>query len=319
MHKFQFALKLIALLLILGFVLFKLYEAKADLGDLKQTLSEAFHKENTFYWCLIFLLLPVNWMLEAFKWQLAARLVEPIAYHQALRGVLSGLALGFITPHAWGDYAGRIWHLKQEGRQYALGPVLMTRAAQMLVTLVAGLPGLFFLMQSGTSGFSLPPALVNSFAIGMSVVLLLLYLWVGRWSAASQSILGKYGWYAYVRPLQGFSAKLSGRLLVLSALRYVVFAGQFMLLLVVFEVDLPLYMLALGVGFVYLAKSVIPAFNFLSDLGVREFSALLFFSTLDVSAALIVLASLALWLINILLPTLVGGLLIFKARILLPK
>ncbi len=49
-----------------------------------------------------------NWALEARKWQLLARPIVTLGYWQAYRGVLSGLALGLVTPHGLGDYLGRI-------------------------------------------------------------------------------------------------------------------------------------------------------------------------------------------------------------------
>lgn len=317
LKRFQFSLKLLVLLAVLAFVYVKLKAAQEDMGQIKQQLQGTLHGQGMLYWAVVVLLLPLNWLLEAKKWQLAAASVEKINLSRALRGVLSGLALGFITPHAWGDYAGRIWHMKNAQRHHALAGVLMSRASQMAITLVAGMPGLFFLLQSGEWLPDLPPALLQVLVLLSALFLLTALLSAGRWIRKLAGILGRYSWFAFLQPLEGFSPQLSARLLLLSALRYLVFSSQFILMLFLFKVDLPTGTLAMGVGFVYLAKSVIPAFNFLSDLGVREFSALLFFSSYQVSAALIVWASLALWLINILIPTLVGAMLIFKARILL--
>jgi uncharacterized membrane protein YbhN (UPF0104 family) len=53
-------------------------------------------------------------------------------------------------------------------------------------------------------------------------------------------------------------------------------------------------------------KSVLPSFNFLSDLGIREFSAVYFFSPLGVDEIAIISASLLIWLINLLAPAMVG-------------
>ena len=71
-----------------------------------------------------------------------------------------------------------------------------------------------------------------------------------------------------------------------------------------------------GITWVFLAKSVIPTFNFLSDLGIREFSAVLFFDSFSVPVEPIVLASLLIWVINILIPTLSSMPLMWKLRLL---
>jgi hypothetical protein len=317
LKRLQLLIKLLVLLAVLLFVGLKLQGSQEDFGQIHQQLEGTLQGLGMLYWAVVVLLLPLNWLLEAKKWQLAAASVEKINLSRALRGVLSGLALGFITPHAWGDYAGRIWHMKRADRHHALAGVLMSRASQMAITLVAGMPGLFFLLQSGEWLPDLPPAFLQVLVLLAALLLITALLRAGLWIQKLAAILGRYSWFAFLKPLEGFSMKLSARLLLLSACRYLVFSTQFILILFLFKVDLPLESLAMGVGFVYLAKSVIPAFNFLSDLGVREFSALLFFSSFEVSAALIVLASLVLWLINILVPTIAGAFLIFKARILL--
>ena len=56
----------------------------------------------------------------------------------------------------------------------------------------------------------------------------------------------------------------------------------------------------------FLAKSVLPTFNFFNDLGVREFSAAIYFDALNIASGPVIMAGLILWLINIALPALVG-------------
>jgi hypothetical protein len=97
-------------------------------------------------------------------------------------------------------------------------------------------------------------------------------------------------------------------------LRYGVFTLQFGLLLLIFDVSLPLSAAVSGIFLVFFAKTLIPALNFLGDLGIREASSLYFFSFYDVEPARIVAVTLTLWCINILLPVLVGIVWVMKIR-----
>ena len=67
------------------------------------------------------------------------------------------------------------------------------------------------------------------------------------------------------------------------------------------------------VQYVYYYNSS-PTFNFLSDLGVREASALLFFERFAVAIEPVILASLLVWIINLLIPTLLSLVFVSKLR-----
>ncbi|MES2732218.1 MAG: UPF0104 family protein, partial [Bacteroidota bacterium] len=56
-------------------------------------------------------------------------------------------------------------------------------------------------------------------------------------------------------------------------------------------------------------------FHFLSDLGVREFSALYIFEFYHASLSAVLAATLSLWLLNILLPALSGSALVWRLKI----
>jgi uncharacterized membrane protein YbhN (UPF0104 family) len=98
----------------------------------------------------------------------------------------------------------------------------------------------------------------------------------------------------------------------ISIVRYLIFSIQYVLLLWIFEVQLGIDLLFLGVAFVFLCKSVIPTFF---DLGIRESSAIYFFSIYQTDEKSVLLASLVLWLINIILPSILGLMYIFKMKI----
>ena len=99
-----------------------------------------------------------------------------------------------------------------------------------------------------------------------------------------------------------------------SLLRYLVFSLQFLFLLWWTGLQAPFFLLLAAVAVTFLLKSLVPAFNFMSDLGVREFSALIIFSVLELPDAEVIAASLLLWIMNICLPALVGVLIVVQLK-----
>ena len=79
-------------------------------------------------------------------------------------------------------------------------------------------------------------------------------------------------------------------------------------------VALPTAVSASGVEVVFLVKTITPAFNLLSDLGVREAAALWVFGPFGTSPPVLITATLTLWLVNILVPVLVGLIWVWRLK-----
>lgn len=267
-------------------------------------------------------LVPVNWGLEARKWQVLARRVEPLGFGAALRAVVLGLTLGFSTPNRVGDYAARVLLLRSRRRLDALGAVFLGRFAQLVVTVGVGSVGAgYFLLTYHLRGFPLVQAgavvglvgvnaaLLAALFLGGSVAAALAGLpaarrWpvVGRWTRAA-TILGAY------------SGRELGVVLAWSGVRYAVFTAQFGLLLAAFGVSCGVGEGALAVAGTFLLKSLVPSLSALTDVGVRELSAVHFFGLLGQPALPVLSASLCLWLLNIAAPSAAGLVLVPRLRL----
>jgi hypothetical protein len=103
-------------------------------------------------------------------------------------------------------------------------------------------------------------------------------------------------------------------LLALSAVRYAVFAGQFVLLVRSFAPGAPWGLLAAGVALALFVKSALPP-ALLGDLGVREGAAMFFLGGLGVSTAAAFNASLGVFAVNLVLPALAGLPLLLRLRV----
>ena len=308
------AIRIITLFAVALFIYVKLEKDSVSFANTWEELQSVFNKSSIWIIALILILMFLNWLAEAWKWKVVAAKIEQLSVWQALKGVLTGLSLGFVTPHSWGDYAGRIWQMEEINREKALGGILLSRGAQLAITLIFGLPGFLYLLSNAGN---ITPGADNLFlflCFAFAIITPLCIIYIGSISSWLGIFLGHFKWFAFLEVLTHFSPKDSLQLLSISLLRYLIFSSQFLIVLLLFKVDLPLEILSMGIGFIFLAKSVIPAFNFLSDLGVREFSALLFFDTTGVDSLLIISASLFVWIINILIPTIIGTSFVFSMK-----
>ena len=300
------AVKGIVLGLMLYFIHLKI--SQGQLTPVTVTLFAQGLWERHPWYLLLFpgLLVFLNWGLEGKKWQLLAGPVIYLTLRQATRAVLTGLSLGFITPRSLGDYAGRLLEADSSQRSRLVGAVLLNRVSQSVCTYFFGLLGFAYLLLTTSFGHQLPWPLVYALLVaGLSGSLLLL----GggrRWLLEQGRRRFSHRYLQFVEVIGEYRKKDIYRLVMFAGLRYTVFTLQFVWILRLAGVPLPLPALFGGVAVVFVLKSVIPAFNFLSDLGVREFSALWVFAAFAVPESPVLLGSLLLWCLNILLPTLAG-------------
>lgn len=258
----------------------------------------------------------VNWGLEAWKWMVSVRPVEPITYKTAIVGVLSGLNIGVLLPQAFGDYAGRIWHLSADNRTDAISSVFLCHFSQFFMTCLGGLAGAILFYSHGLYVEYLQVVLYTALvSIGLSIFGLLFF------KKLIKGLLFKFPFlvrnYHYLKTVLDLNPRLILTIFGMSLLRYLCFLTQFIWALHTFGFNKGIAITAGGVMLVFFLKSIIPSFNFLADLGVREFSALAVFSILHAEAQEleIVSASLFIWLINLFIPSVLGIFTIFSLRI----
>lgn len=311
-------LKGTVLLLMVYFIYMKWREGQLSFIEMG-LFSVDLYERHALYLMLVPLgLVVANWGLEARKWQLLSAPVQPLSMRQATRAVLTGLSIGFVTPRSLGDYAGRILEADVKESERLVGAVLLNRLSQSLPTYLFGLAGMLYLWGHMVKVDPLYCFLLLPVVMGLGLVSLVLPAKRRHWLLSRLSLLkGKPGTSAYrmLRIIAVYKDRQISWLLFYAGLRYSVFSFQFVWILWLAGVSLPFFTMFAGVAVVYLIKSLIPAFNFLSDLGVRELSALWVFSGFALPESQLLLASLLLWCINILLPSVVGAVNVVRLRI----
>ncbi|GAB3990302.1 hypothetical protein GCM10028807_17170 [Spirosoma daeguense] len=262
----------------------------------------------------LFLLTPINWGFEALKWQILLRRIENTTFKEAYRGVLVGVSLGFALPAQLGDTAGRVLSLRTN-RAKAIGASMVSGGMQFYVALVFGTIAWGYYLKAApersNSASNWLLAVLITLSMG-GILFGLLRRQLVRW-LENRTRFKRFSEYWNVAGLYSDTEIIQA--LSMAAIRYVIFSVQFYLAMRLTGIDLPLNVAASGIGVVFLVKTITPAFNLLSDLGVREAAALWVFSPFDIPAPILLTATLTLWVANLLTPVLIGLIWVWKLKI----
>ncbi|MBK9176557.1 MAG: flippase-like domain-containing protein [Flavobacteriales bacterium] len=262
---------------------------------------------------IVLLLMLVNWGLESRKWRLLVRGLEPISIARSFIATIAGTAIGLITPNRVGEFAGRVLFLAPEHRIAGAFATVVGSIAQFVVTVSLGMMGFIATILTAEPDYADPMAAAW---IGLGALVafssLLLYFNPQLLHALVARLPLVKRWERHAAVLDRFSGSELRNVLLLSLARYAVFTIQFMLLLHECA-GLRAEEAITAIPVVFLIGTLIPTVM-LTELGVRGSVAVAFFNSGAHDAA-IIMATTALWLVNIALPAMAGAVILLVARI----
>lgn len=239
--------------------------------------------------CLV--LMPLNLLLEAWKWQTLLKPVEVIGIGEAMRQVCYGMAGAFVTPYRIGDYPARVLLLRDKSHYVpAMTLAVVGSVALTAVILMLGIPAFalsFTDFQGYFTGNGQTYLWLVSLLLGVVLLVLVLVPFMGK----------RYG----------IKYSDCGIILLQSLLRYFCFSLQLWLILYACGVALSPMVSVVSIPLYYLFVTVTPNMP-IADVGIRGAWAVFVFGQYmhDVQAS-IILATTCLWVINTLLPVLFGA------------
>jgi hypothetical protein len=257
-------------------------------------------------------LMLVNWGLEAWKWRMLVRPLQPLGYIRACAGTLAGTTIGLITPNRVGEFAGRVLFLEPEHRIEGSFATVLGSIAQFVVTLFMGgsavLLECYFLRYHGVEALAWDVLVWSTLLIAGTAVVLFFH------PVTFARIVGAIPWLRRFEPeskvLERFDRTTLQRVFALSSLRYGVFTLQFAVLVHVLA-GVPMGQALAAVPLIFLVTTLVPT-TALTELGVRSTVAAAF---IPADPAAVVLATASIWVINIVLPALAGSVILLVARI----
>ena len=266
---------------------------------------------------LVFFLMFINWSIDAIKWQFLVSKLEKVSFWLALKAVFLGITVSIFTPNRIGEFGGRVFCLQQADRLKAVLVTIFGNITQLVTTIIFGVLAFLFFSSLYThllftkSDYGIYILLVLSVVV-FTVLIYLLYNVSQLSSLFSRwKFLDKYKSYAPVFSL--FSSKDISKVLFLSILRYIVYSFQFYLLIKFANIEINLMQSLTMSALTFLSMSIIPTIA-LTELGVRGSVAIYFFGFLSSNAIGIMTASFALWIINLVVPAVIGVFFVYQLK-----
>lgn len=248
--------------------------------------------------------MPLNWLIEAYKWRLLTSTYKNISIKESLKSIMIGLAIGLWTPNRLGEIPGRALIFEKKYRYNAIGSATIGSAAQFFVTLFAGIVGLLLFnnIVNREIKINLPIILVFSLAI-ISVAMFFIFFNKISAFAIRKSILPKF--FEKINTSKKLKNKGLISVISLSFLRYIIFSFQFYLLLRFVGIEISILNSFIATSSSYLLLSLSPNI-LIADIGIRGSVMIFFISFFSQKVDSILIASILIWLINIALPSIYG-------------
>ncbi len=300
-------LKFVVLVASLVVIYFQFKSRVVSFSDFNLLLEKLYSVKVFFFLVFTFILMFLNWSLESYKWKYLLNKVEDISFYKAVKGVLSGLAIGFITPNRVGEFAGKIAYLKSENRANGALMSFVGSSAQLLVTIQVGLIAIAASKYaSPVDVFVTPIALVTLVIVSIVWFKLDLFLkWISRFEWLQK-------WNKDTDQLAIVSEKKMTTVYLISLIRYMVFPLQYFVLFKMLDTSIDFSECLSMTATSYFLLAIVPTYA-IAEIGARGSLNLLVFSELNAPFA-VLSVTLLIWMINLIIPALFGAFMIAKFK-----
>ena len=265
---------------------------------------------------IVVLMMFINWMLESLKWKFMIRKIEVISFFTSFRAIFSGITVSSFTPNRIGEYGGRVFCLEKSDRIQAVFITILCSMAQLLTTIIFGSFAFFILHEQFLEDqyFIIE---ISRFSLLVLFVLNILFVLAYFNVAFLINFLWKFSFFnflrQYINVISLFNFKDLLVTFLYSVFRYLVFSIQFLILLHVFNVDISLYDAILSVMLVFFFITLTPTIT-IAEIGVRGSMALLVFLKFSTNVIGILSSTFLLWIINLIIPAIIGSFFIFSLK-----
>lgn len=290
-------------LLIVGGAFYFIYNQLANNDKLDwQKFIVLFHKNYSVSGIAFLLLLSVlNRFFEILKWQNLVSFLHKISLPEATKQVLGALTAGLFTPNGVGEYAGKALFFEKSKAKKIVFLNLICNGIQMILSVVFGTIGLWFL----------------GYGVWVLVILGIAILFILTSFLLKKIKIKGYSIEKLIHRINEIPKAIHQKNIFLAVCRYLVFSHQYYFLFLAFDVDLPYFTLMATIASVYFLASSLPTFQFL-DFAVKGSVAVYFFGILGVNEWIVVFISALMWFLNVVLPVVIGSYYVMNYKILSP-
>ncbi len=250
------------------------------------------------YYVALLLFVVLNWSIECLKWKTILKKTYPITFKQSIKSVLAGAAIAQLLPYKTGEYLGRLIYIPAKLRIQASSLSIVSSISQLLCTLIIGLIACLFL--------PLFPQQNTYLIIVIAVILVATFIYL--FSPKLYSIVKINSLQNIFASLKYIDKKLLLYIWSLSAVRYIMFFIPYLILVDYFKIQQDIFISATMIATIFLIQTLVPNFIF-TDWAIRTAVPMFVFSMnnkIHISPELAVLPGLIIYIVNIILPMIIG-------------
>lgn len=309
----SFLLKAAILVLAFLFIYHQYLNKNENLKQFETLTASIKQQQVVLTLAFVVLLMFLNWLLESLKWQYLSKRLVSISAWEAIEAVFCGLTWAIFTPNRIGEYGGRVMFLPSRKRIHGVFAMAVGSFAQNVITnitgLLAGLWFVYYFLNINTWVYLGFAALVIVF-----LALLLVFYFNIKWLV---NLLDKISFLKKYHRFFDIMGRYQNHELIIviaySLARFFVFTFQYYLVIHLLLPDIPfLQMMLIVVVFIFI-QSAMPSLDLL-DIGVRTFTATYLFIYITNQQIAIIAAVSAIWLINLIIPAIIGSVFVLKLK-----
>jgi uncharacterized protein (TIRG00374 family) len=279
-------------------------------------IVSAIEGANAGFLIAAFILTFLNIYLQYIKWKFTCNLLlNENSKSKIFTSLLHGLAAGVFTPARIGEYFGRALVFKDKPvYKVALATLLDKFFPLLMVAIFGSISSILFLhFEYEVTSF----ITLSLFIALFTLFYFLIYFLLNErfWDSFIFEKLRKSERLRYfldkIKEFKNLDRKYFAKMLIISFLFYFCFLVQYALLVAAFSHHFNFFDYLWAGNLIMFAKTIIPPIS-LGELGVREGASVYFISRLGESASVGFNASIFLFVINVLFPSIIGLFLLIK-------
>ena len=300
----SFVLKAAIVLFAFWFVYHKLV-ANENLREFGKLIKEIPKSEIIAVLSTVFLLMFLNWGLEAGKWKRLISQVEKISLWRAIESVFCGLTWAVFTPNRIGEYGGRVFFLSPKRRIIGVVAMAVGNIGQMVLTNVFGAIALsIFIYRFVDIDYRLFYALVV-LSLMFCMFFIVFYFNIRWLNGILLSIRFTRRYKKFYSILARYKKRELLKILLFCLARYAVFSTQYFILFHWLIPEIHYLDILMMVSILFFVQSTLPSLD-LFDIGVRSVTASYFFSSVTTQDVAVIACTASIWLVNIIIPAILG-------------
>lgn len=274
-----------------------------------EKISASLKEANYLLIIISFLLSFANILLQFFKWKIICnKVIDEKSDRKILSSLLIGIAGGLVTPFRAGEYIGRNLPFKNNSVIEISLATFVDKICNLFIILLVGSFATLLFVQFYYNLSIYFVLLIATLLISLFFLCFLLII-NGNFRDIFKTRIKKFKWFTKyfneLKILKNISQGLILEIIFLSLLIFGCYIMQFALLISAFSHQFN-FINYVWIGIlVIFAKTIIPPITF-GELGIRESASVFYITKMGLVAAVGFNAAIFLFLINILIPSIVG-------------